>query len=104
MMNRILEVCKEKGITQIELAEKMNITRQSLHSVITGDARFSSYQKIATALGVQVVDLFEKKEDVRIFVEYQGEKHEITTRDIIRLIEEPKIPDHENIRGAEYYK
>lgn len=81
MMNRILEVCKEKGITQIELAEKMNITRQSLHSVITGDARFSSYQKIATALGVPITDLFEREPENTIICPKCGTKLDVKEKE-----------------------
>lgn len=76
-MNRILEVCKEKGVTQIELAERLNIARQSLHSVITGDARFSSYQKIADALGVHITDLFEREPENTITCPKCGAKLEI---------------------------
>lgn len=72
-MRRILEICKEKGITQIELAKQLGISRQSLHSILNGDARISSLQKIATALGVDITELFEhSSSDFTAFINDTG--------------------------------
>jgi len=59
-MDRILEICREKGVTQVELAKRLRVSRQTLHAMLRGDARISSVQKIADALGVHITELFDR--------------------------------------------
>ena len=56
---RIKEVCNEKGITMSSLADKMNISKVTLSQSINGNPTVGTLQKIAGALGVKVVELFE---------------------------------------------
>ena len=60
-MLKIKEICKEKGITLKELAERLNITYQSLHTIMTGNPTIKTLEKIADVLGVNAWDLFEKE-------------------------------------------
>lgn len=55
---RIKEVCKEKGITVSQLAEKMGIKQESLSRAINGNPTLETLEKIAFALGVDVPELF----------------------------------------------
>ncbi len=55
---RIKEVCKEKGITVSQLAEKMGIKQESLSRAINGNPTLETLEKIASALGVDVPELF----------------------------------------------
>lgn len=57
---RIKELCKEKGMTFIELADKVGMTRVSIGNMEAG-RQFptgETLEKIADALGVQVYELF----------------------------------------------
>ena len=59
MSLRIKEVIKEKGLTVNKLAEKMNINRVGLSRHINGNPSVEVLEKIASALDVHVVELFE---------------------------------------------
>lgn len=63
-MNRIKDILKEKGITINELAEKMGLNRVTLSTQINGTANIVSYEKIATALGIPMWQLFASPEEV----------------------------------------
>ncbi len=60
MGNRISHIRKEKGITQTELAKRMNINRSHLSKVETGKAQPSTrlLERIAHELGVSMKDFF----------------------------------------------
>ena len=60
-MLRIQSICKEKGVTLQELAASLGITYQSLYESIKGNPSLKRLQGIASALGVEVVDLFVKE-------------------------------------------
>ncbi len=59
MKLRIKEICKEKGITITSLAEALGVTQESMSRTINGNPTITTLDKIATALGVEVADLFE---------------------------------------------
>ena len=55
---RIKEVCKEKGITVSQLAEKMGIKQESLSRAINGNTTLETLERIANALEVDITELF----------------------------------------------
>lgn len=60
---RITEICKERGLTQTELAERIGISRVGLSKAINGNTTIATLNKIAAALGVEVSDLFTPPEE-----------------------------------------
>ncbi|MDD1539531.1 XRE family transcriptional regulator [Riemerella anatipestifer] len=62
-MLRIKEILKEKGITQTEFAGTLGISQVGLNKLINGNPSLSSLEKIATALGVPIKELFEDDPD-----------------------------------------
>ena len=62
---RIKEVCKQKGVTVTELANRMNISKGTLSLAINGNPTIGTLQKIADALGVPVVSFFDSNRDVQ---------------------------------------
>lgn len=73
---RIKEICKEQNLSIGELASKIGIVRESLSRIISsGSTSTETLERIASALGVQVVDLFEKKGDFVAFVRRNGDTH-----------------------------
>ena len=70
---RILEICKERGITQKELAEIIGISRVGLSKALNGNTTIGTLEKVATALNVPIVSLFEAENDFIAFVRRTGE-------------------------------
>lgn len=60
---RIKEVLKEKGVGVQELADKLGISRQTLHKQINGNILVETAQNIADALDVPISELFEKPKE-----------------------------------------
>lgn len=79
-MLRIKEVLKEKKVSQIELAEKLDITTVGINKIINGNPTAETLQKIAEVLDVDIRDLFEPtKETVTetIYLKRDGDFIEI---------------------------
>ena len=75
MKLRVKEICKGKGLQMQELADKLGITRITLTRNISGNPTISTLESIATALDVELVELFERRGDFVAFVRRQGETH-----------------------------
>lgn len=73
MRFRILELCKEAGINQTELAEKIGISRVGLSKAINGNPTVDTLERISTALNVPISSLFEAERDFIAFVRRNGE-------------------------------
>jgi transcriptional regulator with XRE-family HTH domain len=58
-MLRIKELRRKKGLTAKELAEKIGMTLPSLNQKLTGNPTVNTLKRIAKALDVNVVDLFD---------------------------------------------
>lgn len=64
---RIKELCKEKGITQKDLAGKLGVTDISLNKTLRGEyPQLQTLEKIAEALEVEIVDLFENSKAINL--------------------------------------
>lgn len=70
---RIKEICREKGITQKDLAEKIGISAVGLAKAIAGNTTIGTLERVADALGVDITELFAEKGDFVAFVRRQGE-------------------------------
>lgn len=63
---RIKEVCKEKKIPLAEVAKRIGINPVTLSQSLNGNPTMSRLEEVATVLGVDVSELFEKKSDTDI--------------------------------------
>lgn len=95
MRFRILELCKEVGINQTELADKIGLSRVGLSKAINGNPTVDTIERIATALNVDITDLFKKNdsgEDVNGYIKAKGTVYEIHSFDdlekVLRLKED----------------
>lgn len=55
---RLKELCKQKGITQKELANVLGVTEITLTRVNSGNCSLTLLERIATALNVPIQELF----------------------------------------------
>lgn len=81
---RIADILKSKGMTQTDLAEKIGISRVGLSKAINGNTTISTLRKIASALEVEIAELFEKRGDFIAFVRRNGQTHTFDTEQQLR--------------------
>ena len=73
---RVKEICKEKGITQKQLAEQIGVTEISLSRSINTNPTLATMENIANALNVDVVELFAPTfGEFTALVDHNGEMH-----------------------------
>lgn len=94
MSLRIKEICKFQNITLGDLADKMDIKRESLSRAINGKPNLETLEKIAGALNVEVWELFTtstSKEEITALVDHRGQLYKATSiEELERIIEEIK--------------
>lgn len=56
---RVKELLKEKGVTAKELASRLGLSEGALSQSINGNPTLERLEKISSALGVPVTELFE---------------------------------------------
>ncbi len=61
---RIKELIKEKGFTQKEFADKLGMTTVGLSQILSGKPSYTTLEKIASALGVEIWELLVSKEEI----------------------------------------
>lgn len=75
---RIKELCREKGITQAQLADKLGIQPVSFSQAVSRNKfNMDRLSKIADVLGVEIPDLFDKPKDGVIHCPHCGKKIKI---------------------------
>ena len=74
---RVKEICKEKGITIGDVAEIMQMARESLSRAINGNPTLDTLEKIAKALDVPVSSLFDVESELYGLVQFKGKTYKI---------------------------
>jgi len=75
---KVKEICKDKGLTITQLAEKLNIKQESLSRAINGNPTKDTLERIATALNVSITDLFEQPATDIVNCPYCGNKIKVS--------------------------
>ena len=85
-MLRIKELTKEKGITQEQLASLIGVSRSSIVKTIDGNPTVETLEKIATALGVSVPELFapQSGSDFTALIDSGGELRRFNSAEELR--------------------
>jgi len=74
---RVKEICKAKGMTIGDLAERMQMARESLSRAINGNPTLDTLEKIAQALDVPVASLFDVESELYGLLQFRGRTYKI---------------------------
>lgn len=85
MQLRIKEICKLKGITLNDLAERVGISQPSISGISTGKQKpsFDTLEKLADALNVSPAELFAPQPSNTITCPHCGTVLEINERKLL---------------------
>ena len=75
---RIKEIIKQKGFSMQEFADKLGIARVNLTKAINGNPTKDTLERIAVALNVPIVELFEQPASDVINCPYCGGKIKVS--------------------------
>lgn len=83
---RIKEICKQQGMTLQGLASAVGISQNSISGLATGKQKpsFDTLEKLASALNVEVGELFAPKNDFIAFIRSEGQTHTITSKEELK--------------------
>ena len=92
---RIKELIKERGITLKELAARMGVSAPSLGEALAlnGNPTVKTLEKIAKALGVDIIELFDRRnEELYGLVQFNGKTYKIDSveslKQLLSIVEE----------------
>ena len=88
MKLRILDICKQAGITQKELAERIGLSAVGLSKAINGNPTRDTLEKIANALNVRITELFEEPTNINGYIELDGTIHKVSSKEDIKKLAE----------------
>ena len=88
MKLRILDICKQAGITQKELAERLGLSAVGLSKAINGNPTKDTLEKIANALNVRITELFEEPTNINGYIELDGTIHKVSSKEDIKKLAE----------------
>ncbi len=76
---RIVQIRKQKGLTQTDLADKCETTQQTIAKIEQGtvDPKLSSLQKVAEALGCELTELFYTRQSFADDVNAIAKQHKL---------------------------
>ena len=81
---RIKEICKEKGILQKELPDKIGVTDIALRASLKGNPTVGTLEKVAKALDVTITELFAApNNELYGLVQYKGLTYKIDSREAL---------------------
>lgn len=89
---RLKEILSQRGITLKDFAISSGISQSNLSNYLNGNISptLDTLKKIATNLNVDIVELFREKDDMELYVKFDGVLYPISKNDIIEIIKERK--------------
>lgn len=94
---RLREILKERHITIGQLSEMSGISQSNLSNYMTGkmSPTLDTLNRIAMALNIEITELFEKEEDIVLFVKYRNRMVELSRKELINYLRN-KTQNNEN--------
>lgn len=90
MIFRLREILKERQLTIGEFSKKSGISQSNLSNYMSGKVSptLDTLTKIAKSLAINVSELFEKEEDIVIFIKYKNQLIEISQKELVEFVKE----------------
>lgn len=84
----VKRLCKEQGKQQKDLALEMGIAPASLTRALYGNARLDTIEKIASALHVNIKQLFESTDEdvIEGFIKINGKIHQFSSKEELKRL------------------
>ena len=67
-MLNVDKILRAKGLTKTELAEKMSLSRNGVHRILTGNPTLANLIKMADVLDVPVSSLFDEPSQINSLI------------------------------------
>lgn len=85
---RLKEILAQRGITLKEFAQSSGISQSNLSNYLNGNISptLETLKRIAANLNIELVELFREKDEVEIYVKYDGVLYPINKSDILNII------------------
>lgn len=89
MKLRLREILKTRLMTLSAFSELSGISQPNLSNYINGNVSptLEMLTRIAEALNIPISELFEESDSIELYVRYNGNMYNITSKDIINIIE-----------------
>lgn len=89
---RLREILKRRSMTLRSFSDLSGISQPNLSNYINGNVSptLDMLTRIAKALEIPITDLFEEPNSIELYVKYNGNMYNITSKEIINLIETKK--------------
>lgn len=89
MKLRLREILKKRSMTLKAFSELSGISQPNLSNYINGNTSptLEMLSRISESLEINITELFEESESLEFYVRYKGNMYNITSKDIINIIE-----------------
>lgn len=89
MKLRLREILKKRSMTLKAFSDLSGISQPNLSNYLNGNVSptLEMLTRIAEALEIPITELFEESDSIELYVRYNGNMYNITSKDIIKLIE-----------------
>lgn len=79
MKLRVLEICREKGLSQKALAKNIGMSEVGLSKAVNGNPTLETLKKIADSLEVPIIELFAPNQPIYGIIVLDGITYQIDT-------------------------
>lgn len=85
---RLKEILAKRGVTLKDFAAESGLSQSNLSNYMNGkiSPTLDTLDRIASHLGINVVELFKEKDEVELYAKYHGNLYPITHDDLIQVI------------------
>ncbi len=92
MIFRLREILKDKQITIGQFAEMSGISQSNLSNYMMGKVSptLETLNKIASALNIEITELFKKEEDIVLYAKYGENLIELSKNELIDFIKQKR--------------